>query len=188
MIKDLILKNRSYRRFDESVSIDLSTLKELVDLGRCSASGANKQPLKYLLSADQNKNDLIFPNLFWAGALKDWDGPKEGERPTGYIIILLDKDISANPGVDQGIAAQSILLGATEMGFGGCMMGAINRDGLREALDIPTQYDILLTIAIGKPNEKIVFEEVGKDNATDYWRDEETTHHLPKRTLEDIII
>ena len=90
MIKDLILKNRSRRRFKQDVTIDMETLKELVDLARCSASGANRQPLKYILSCDPEKNGKIFPNLFWAGALKDWDGPAEGKQPSAYIIILGD--------------------------------------------------------------------------------------------------
>ena len=188
MIKELILKNRSYRRFHQDVSIDLETLKELVDLARCSASGANRQPLKYILSCDAEKNGKIFPNLFWAGALKDWPGPAEGERPSAYIIILLDKEMSQSPGVDHGIAAQSMLLGAVDKGFGGCMMGAINRDGLREVLQIPERYEILLTIALGKPNEKVVLETVGEDGNTNYWRDDESVHHVPKRSLDEIII
>ncbi len=188
MIKELVLKNRSRRRFQEEVSIDKETLRELVDLARCSASGANRQPLKYLLSWEQEKNAKIFPNLFWAAALKDWDGPAQGERPSAYIIILGDKEISETFGVDHGIAAQSILLGAVEKGLGGCMLGAINVKGLREALQIPEKYAVLLVIALGKPNEEVVLETVGKDNQTNYWRDSQGVHHVPKRPLEDIII
>jgi len=188
MIKELVLKNRSRRRFQESVSIDLETLKELVDLARCSASGANRQPLKYILSCDPEKNNKIFPNLFWAAALKDWKGPAEGERPSAYIIILGDKEISQNFGLDHGIAAQSILLGAVEKDLGGCMMGAVNIDGLRQALQIPERYAVLLVIALGKPNEKVVLETVGESGETNYWRDSQDVHHVPKRTLEDIIL
>jgi nitroreductase len=188
MIKELVLKNRSRRRFHEEVSINEETLKELVDLARCSASGANRQPLKYLLSWDQEKNAKIFPNLYWAAALKDWDGPVAGERPSAYIILLGDKEISETFGVDHGIAAQSILLGAVEKDLGGCMLGAINVKGLKEALQIPEKYAVLLVIALGKPNEEVVLETVGKDNQTNYWRDSNEVHHVPKRSLEDIII
>jgi nitroreductase len=188
MIKDLVLKNRSRRRFHENAAIEMETLRELVDLARCSASGANRQPLKYILSCDPARNEKIFPNLFWAAALKDWPGPAEGERPSAYIIILLDKEISESAGVDQGIAAQSMLLGAVEKGLGGCMMGAINRDGLREVLQIPEKYDILLTVALGKPDEEVVLETVGPDNDTNYWHDEAGVHHVPKRNLDEIII
>ena len=188
MIKELVFKNRSRRRFHENTTINDETLKELVDLARCSASGANRQPLKYILSCNPEKNAKIFPNLFWAAALKDWAGPAEGERPSAYIIILGDKEISQNFGVDHGIAAQSILLGAVEKGLGGCMMGAINRDGLCQALQIPERYSLLLVIALGKPNEEVVLESVGEDGQTNYWRDEKEVHHVPKRSLEEIII
>lgn len=188
MIKELILKTRSFRRFDESVALDEQTLRELVDLARQSASGANKQPLKYVLSWQPERNAAIFENLAWAGYLKDWPGPTEGERPTGYVIILLDKTLSDGAGVDHGIAAHSILLGATERGLGGCMIGSIRRNLVQQALAIPEQYDILLVVALGKPVETVVLEDVGEDGSIEYWRDAEGVHHVPKRKLDDLIV
>ena len=188
MLKDLILKNRSYRRFYQEVAIEHETLRELVDLARLSASGANRQPLKYILSCDPEKNALIFPNLAWAAYLKDWPGPSEGERPSAYIIILGDTEISQQFFCDHGIAAQSILLGATDKGWGGCIIASIQKDGLRQALKIPPRYEIMLVIALGKPKEKVVIESVGTDGDIKYWRDSDTVHHVPKRSLEDIII
>ena len=188
MLKDLILADRSYRRFRENEIVDCGMLKELVDLGRLSASGANLQPLKYMISCDRERNALIFPHLAWAGYLKDWSGPAEGERPAAYIIILCDTDIAKSPGCDHGIAAQSILLGAAEKGLGGCMIGSIDREGLRRALDIPGRYDILLVLALGKPAEEVVLETVGKDGDIRYWRDEKGVHHVPKRGLEEVIL
>lgn len=187
-IKELVTKNRSYRRFHQDVSVELETLKQLVDLARLSASGANKQPLKYILSCDDEKNALIFPQLVWAGYLTDWPGPFEGERPSGYIIILGDKNISNSFGIDHGIAAQSILLGATERGLGGCIIASIRKDNLRQALEIPEQYEILLVLALGEPKETVEIEAVGSDEDIKYWRDEEGTHHVPKRSLEEVII
>lgn len=188
MLKDLILKNRSYRRFYEEVPVKIETLRELVDLARLSASSANLQPLKYILSCSPQKNELVFPNLRWAGYLKDWPGPSKGERPSAYIIILGDRNISKSFACDHGIAAQSILLGAVEKGLGGCMIGSIDREGLRKALEIPDQYEILLVLALGKPREKVVIEEVGPDGDIKYWRDEKGVHHVPKRKLEEIIL
>jgi nitroreductase len=188
MIKDLVLKNRSYRRFYQETAIELETLRELVDLARLSASGGNIQPLKYILSCDPEKNALIFPHLRWAAYLKDWPGPSEGERPSAYIIILGDKNISAQFGCDYGIAAQSILLGATEKGLGGCMIATIRREELRQDLKIPANYEILLAIALGQPKEIVVLETVGADGDIKYWRDEEGKHHVPKRPLDEIII
>lgn len=188
VIKDLVRRNRSYRRFYQDVALEMETLRELVDLARLSASGANRQPLKYILSRRGETNALIFPNLSWAGYLKDWPGPDEGERPSGYIIILGDTEITQSFGVDHGIAAQSILLGATEKGLGGCMIGAVNRRGLRQALEIPGRYEVLLVLALGEPKEEVIIEGVGPDGDVQYWRDGEGRHHVPKRSLESIVL
>lgn len=186
--RDLVLKNRSYRRFNQSFPIERRTLEELVDLARCTASASNRQPLKYILSVDSARNADIFSTLSWAGYLKDWGGPAEGERPTAYIIILLDRDISANAGCDHGIAAQTILLGACERGLGGCMLGAIQRDKLRKLLAIPTRFDILLVIALGQPVEVVVLEDIPADGDIKYYRTPDMVHHVPKRSLRDIIL
>lgn len=188
MIRDLVVSNRSCRRFYEDVVVEQETLRELVDLARLSASGANLQPLKYILSADPQKNALIFPHLGWAGYLKAWAGPSEGERPAAYIVILGDTEIRRDFGCDHGIAAQSILLGAREKGLGGCIIASIQRKRVRKALDIPDRYEILIVLALGKPKEEVVIEEVGPDGDIKYWRDSEGVHHVPKRSLDEIII
>ena len=188
MIRDLVRKNRSYRRFHEEVDIKLVTLKELVDLARLSASAMNAQPLKYILSCEPKRNSLIFPHLTLGAYIKDWAGPREGERPAAYVIILADTVISRFLAYDAGIAAQSILLGATEKGLGGCIIASIDREEFRKALDISSRYEILLVLALGKPKEKVVIETVGPDGDTKYWRDAESVHHVPKRPLDDIII
>jgi nitroreductase len=187
MLRDLILKNRSYRRFHQDFVIEHQTLKELVDLARLSASAANLQPLKYVLSCEPEKNALIFPHLGWAGYLKDWPGPAEGERPSAYIIILGDTTVSRTFGCDHGIAAQSVLLGATERGLGGCMIGTVQRQELSTILDIPAHYEILLVLALGKPKEKVIIESVTQDGDVKYWRDAQGVHHVPKRSLDEII-
>ncbi|MFL7792799.1 MAG: nitroreductase family protein, partial [Anaerolineae bacterium] len=124
----------------------------------------------------------------WAGYLKDWKGPEEGERPAAYIVILGDTEISQDFGCDHGIAAQSIMLGATEAGLGGCMLGTLDRDELRQVLQIPERYEILLVLALGKPKEQVVIEEVGPDGDIRYWRDSEGVHHVPKRPFAEVIL
>ena len=186
--KDLIVRNRTCRRFQQSVPVSRQTLRELVDLARLSASGANLQPLKYLLSYEPKKNASIFPHLGWAGYLKDWPGPSDGERPSAYIIILGDTQISRSFGCDHGIAAQSILLGAAEKGLAGCMIGTVDRQQLHKVLDIPSRFEILLVLALGKPAETVVLEMVGADGDIQYWRDEAGVHHVPKRSLDEIIL
>jgi nitroreductase len=187
-IKDLVYRNRSYRRFHQNHRISLDTLRELVDLGRMSACGANKQPLKYILSARPAKNASIFPHLYWAKNLLDWKGPDEGERPAAYIIIVGDRMVSESFGQDFGIAAQSIMLGAAEQGLGGCMIANIDKPGLRAALKLDDRYELLLVLALGKPKETVVVDELDPTGSPNYWRDEQQAHHVPKRRLTDIII
>jgi nitroreductase len=187
MIKDLILKNRSYRRFYQDEKITEEQLRKWLELARLSASGRNAQPLKYILSNTEEKNEKIFQTLAWAGFLKDWPGPEEGERPSAYLVQVLDAEISNQYYCDDGIAAQSILLGAVEDGYGGCILRAINKPLLTEALDIPERFEIINVIALGKPKEKVVIDEMQNGDFT-YWRDENGVHHVPKRSVDELVV
>jgi nitroreductase len=180
--------NRSFRRFKEDHRITEKQLRKLINLVRQSASGANLQPLKFILSYTPEKNQLIFPTLSWAGYLKDWPGPVEGERPSAYIVVLGDSTIAKSFQYDAGIASQSITLGALEMGLGGCLIGSIKRDTLRQVLNIPDRYEILLVIALGKPAEIVVLGDLGPERDIKYWRDEKDIHHVPKRKVGELIL
>ncbi|MBD3180398.1 MAG: nitroreductase [Candidatus Latescibacteria bacterium] len=186
--KELVISSRSCRRFREDEKISREILEELVDLARLSPSGGNRQPLKFYLENSPGGNSKIFPHLAWAGYLSDWDGPEEGERPAAYIIILQDTRIRENPGCDHGIAAQSILLGAAEQGFRGCMIGSVKRERLSEDLGLDGRYRIMLVVALGFPAEEAVLEEMPENGSIKYWRGEDGRHHVPKRALEEIII
>ncbi|MEW6261105.1 MAG: nitroreductase family protein [Thermodesulfobacteriota bacterium] len=188
MIEELIIKNRSCRRFYQSKTIGKDTLIDLINLARLSASAANLQPLKYIVSNDPERNAQIFSCLAWAAYLKDWDGPVEGERPAAYLVMLGDRQITTNYHCDHGIASQSIMLGAREKGLAGCILAAVNREKLRELLGIPDRFDILLVLALGYPKEEIVIDPVGKDGSIRYWRDANGVHHVPKRDLQEIIV
>lgn len=188
MIKELVYKNRSYRRFYQNEKIEMETLEELVDLARHSACGMNLQSLKYVLSCDPQINALIFKRLGWAGYLKDWKGPSEGEKPAAYVVLLGDTTIHKDFYCDHGIACQSILLGAVEKGLGGCILATINRDGLRKDLSIEDEFQILLVVALGKPQETVKVEYIKSGDDIKYWRDESSVHHVPKRPLQEIIV
>ncbi len=187
MIRDLILKNRTYRRFDEAVEIGKDQVAEWIDLARLSSSGANLQPMKYIIVTEKEDREKIFSHLKWAASLPDWDGPKEGERPSAYIVMLLDYGISKNPWWDHGISAQSIMLGAVENGYGGCMFGSLNKAGIKRDFAIGEEYEVMMVLALGKPVEEVVLEDI-KDGKIKYYRDENNVHHVPKRKLEDMII
>ncbi len=184
MLKDIIIKNRSIRKYQQDYKVDKATLLELVELARLSASGGNRQALKFMLSWEPEKNAAIFKHIGLAGP------PQEGERPSAYIIILGDTQIANQYGVDPGIAAQSMLLGAAEKGLGGCMIGMVNLKGLQHTLNIPSRYEIVLVVSLGKPAETFVIEALEKKDDTNSrgWWDEKGVRHVPKRKLEDIIV
>ncbi len=188
MIDELIRGARSFRRFDSSVKVERQTLVELVDLARHSPSARNLQPLRYILVTDPSRVTEVFTTLKWAVMLKDWGGPVEGERPPAYIIVLGDTRLTDNFGYDAGIAAQSIMLGARARGLGGCILASVDRRKIRDIFDIPAYYEVLLVLAIGKPAETVVIEPLPPDGCTVYWRDSQGVHHVPKRSLEELIL
>jgi len=187
ILKEIVRKTRSYRRFYQEKQISTEDLAQLVDLARLSASGTNRQALKFMIINEEEKCETVFPSTAWAGYIKEWDGPAEGERPSAYIVILGDKEISNSFGVDHGIAAQSIMLGASEKGFGGCMIASLKKEKLRDDLKLPGRYEILLVLALGYPREKVVIDRV-ENNDIKYWRDDNDIHHVPKRDLDELIL
>lgn len=184
----LVRLSRSYRRFDETHWVDGKILQELIALAQYAPTGNNIQPLKFWLSNTPEMNAKIFPYLGWAASLKDWHGPEEGERPSAYIIILGDTEIQSVFGVDHGIAAQTLLLGAAEKGLGGCIIGSARRKGLQGELKIPDRYQVLLVLALGKPAEKVVTEPFMPGGDIHYYRDSDEVHHVPKRGLDELIL
>ncbi len=188
MLIDIIKQNRSYRRFDTNNQVKMETLHKLVMHARFAPSSRNIQALKFYLSNTNKNNELIFNELAWAGYLKDWDGPDTNERPTAYIIILGDTNIAKSFNTDTGIAAQSLLLAAVEQGLGGCMIGSINKKALHRKLKLSPNLEIQLVIALGKPVEKVILEDVKPDGDIKYYRDAENNHHVPKRTLDELIV
>jgi len=187
MLIDLVLKNRSYRRFDSASAVSGEILEQLVELARICPSSRNQQALKFMAIQKAEICDRIFPCLGWAGYLKEWSGPSLKEKPSAYIIILADTRLGSKFEIDLGICAQTILLGAVEYGLGGCMIGTIKREELRAIFSIPDHLEILLVLALGKPVEKVVIESVTGGDIR-YWRDQEQIHHVPKRSLQDILI
>lgn len=187
MFEDLVKRNRSYRRFDQSKRVQESALREIVSLVRLIPSARNQQALKFRIVHDESTCDTVYEHLAWAGYLRDWIGPREGERPTGYVIIMGDRDLGSDFTTDLGIAAQTIMLAAVEKGMGGCMVASVKKASLSSKLQLPERCEILLVLALGYPVEDVVVEEM-QDGDVKYWRDEEEKHHVPKRAVDDLII
>lgn len=185
--RDLVLRTRTTRRFLQDPRPSLETLRDLTDLARCTASAGNMQPLKYILSNDPDLNARIFPFLRWAAYLTQWGGPAINERATAYIIILQDTHIAPSINCDHGIAAQTILLGAAEAGFAGCIVGSLDKEGLHHLLGLPDHLQVLLAIALGSPAEHVRLEPLRPDHDVRYWRDGDGIHHVPKRGLDEVV-
>ncbi len=182
MIKELVMRTRTIRRFYRENVVSIETLKELVDIARFSSYGVNLQALKYILCNDSTKNALIYECIDLGGRRLP-----EVDRPPAYILVLGDTTIATNFGCNHGIAVQNIMLGATEMGLGGCILGNIQRVKIIEAFSIPPQYEVLLILAIGKPKEKVVLEVLKPGQTTRGWWDENGVRHVPKWPLDDVI-
>jgi nitroreductase len=193
-ILEIIKKNRSYRKFIQNEPVSHRELESMIEAARLSASAANRQPLKYLLCNNEASSlgKEIFECLAWAGYIKEWDGPAEGEKPAAYIILLHDKSVHPNIYCDAGIAMQSILLQAVSLGYGGCIFASVNRPRLAKFLTLPDRFEILYVVALGKPAETVVLEKTNPDLTAGenikYWRDANGIHHVPKRSLNELII
>jgi nitroreductase len=186
-MRELLLKNRSYRRFKQDQRIPRVFLHELIENTRYCASAANKQPLRYLALSDSISCEKAFSCLSWAGYLPDWPGPDAGERPSGYIILAAEDDEPRAVHWDAGIAAQTILLSAAEHGFGGCIFASIRRDQLAAYFPALKPYKVVLAIALGVPAEEVVIDDIQADDVK-YWRDAKQVHHVPKRTLKELML
>lgn len=184
-LKELVIHNRSYRRFKQTPRPEPAILQSLIATARLTASGGNLQPIRYRLVSNPTECNAVFPLTRWAGLLRDWN-PTPAESPTAYIMILADKKIT-QPHTDAGIAMQTILLAAAELGWGGCMLGSIDRPRLRTLLNIPDTLEILYAIALGKPAEVAVLEDA-RDQDIAYYRTDDDIHRVPKLPLSQLII
>ncbi|MCR5150539.1 MAG: nitroreductase family protein [Clostridiales bacterium] len=186
---NLVKSSRSYRRFDESFHIDTGVIENAVEVSRFTPSTVNSQAIKYIIVNNKDDNEFMFGCLAFAGLLKGRGTPKEGERPSAYIIILCDNSIGVDKKIDEGIVAQTILLSLAEQGLGGCMLGSIDRAKIASHFEIDTsRYSIDLVLAIGKPDENVVLTDSENGESVAYYRDENGTHYVPKRKLSELII
>ncbi len=188
-MSDLMLRQRSYRSFDESVRIPREQLVDFVNNARLIPSSMNIQPLKYKIVTDPVECDIMLAQTKWAAALPHLHIPPEGHAPTAYVVICVDtaisdKDIFAR---DVGIAAEVIMLSAVEKGYGGCMIGNYLPNKLAEAMNLPEGVLPKLVLGLGKPDETVVLVDM-TEKGTAYYRDENGIHYVPKRSLEDIIL
>ncbi len=183
----LVKEARSCRRFNEEQKIGLQALEWLVDCARIAPCARNAQVLRYALAHSQSACATIFPCTRWAGIL-DWNGPACGERPTGYIAILVPQDAGKLVYMDTGIAAQTIQLAAQSKGIGCCMHASFKAQELTSFFEVPENMSIALILGLGVEKERRVLAAMPEDGSYNYWRDSSNIHHVPKRSLDEVIL
>ena len=184
-VYDLIVQRRTIRRFKQ-VEISEESLTKIVNAGRLAPSGANLQPLEFIIIHKKGLLKPVFSTLKWAGYIAPAGNPPVGSQPVAYIVVLINSDIKKDGGSSDAAAAiENMIFAALDQGIGSCWIGSISRKDLRARLNIPQNYRIDSVLAMGYPDESPVVEEV--KNSIKYWKDEEGTLHVPKRNLNKII-
>ncbi len=189
MLDNLFTKTRSHRSFD-STKIGFENLESMVNAARFGGSARNSQTLRFTLVNSESLCQKIFPHTAWAGAIP-WS-PTSEESPRAYILVSSLKDSPLSPislGIDIGIASQNILLKATDLGFGGCLIASFNKADVSNTLDLDLEiYVPQLLIALGKSTDKVIITE-GNITNLKYHRDVHTsTHYVPKLPLSTLIL
>jgi nitroreductase len=178
------MQRRTIRKFQQK-PVPHELLDKLLDAGRLAPVGGNIQPLEFIAVDDPRVCAEIFPHTRWAGYLTD-GGPRPGEEPVAYVVLVHNHALkSALSEQDLGLAAAAMILTALDEGVGSCLIGALDRPPVEQALMIPKYREVALVLALGYPAEIAVAEEMAGDDVK-YWRDAEGVHHVPKRAKEKV--
>ena len=183
----LLHRNRSFRGYDPSRVVTEEELRKLVSVTTLVASGMNRQVLRYRLVTAAEAPQVL-PLITLGAALPEEHLPKAGMEPQAFIVVCSSVPEDRVVDMDLGIAAQSILLKATEMGLGGIFILNFRKEALKAALQLPMEP--LAVLAIGKPAESIFLMPVPQGEAAPdlrYYR-KDGVHFVPKLTLEQLII
>lgn len=184
----LVTTARSVREFKQEQPVAPALLLELIEVVRLAPSAANLQPLKYLIVSESERCESIFPTLSWASALTEWSGPAEGKRPAAYIIMIQDMEISSRPFYDIGVSAATLHYAAAAHGLGSCILMSIDKRELCSILQLEDRYSIEAVLALGYPDQTIAIEPLKSGRSVNYYRTKDGVHHVPKRSMKDILI
>ncbi len=183
----LVEEARTCRRFVENEPLTVEDVDFLLECARLAPCGRNAQELRFITVNAGETLDRLFSLTRWAGALKDWNGPVPGERPTAFIAVLMPERGGDILCFDAGIACQTIQLAATSRGWGDCIIYSFDRSKTHDLLNVDKAYKIALLIGLGVALEKRVVAPMPPDGSFVYWRDENQVHHVPKRPLAELI-
>ena len=184
-VDSLLLKNRSTRGYKKSYVVSPNELERIVGVCTKIPSARNQQVLRFRLVTRDSGANQVLPLIKMGAALPDLHLPFPGTEPEAFIVICSTVDESPLVDIDLGIATQSMLLKAAEMGLNGLIIGAFNRTKLQETLDLP--YPPLLVLAIGKGDEHIELIPIDEGENHSYYR-KEGIHYVPKVQIADLII
>jgi len=180
----LLHRNRSYRGFSASVDVSEAQLRELVGVVPLVASGMNRQALRFRLVTGADAA-LVHPLVKLGAALPEEHLPHPGMEPKAYIVVCSAVPEDKVVDMDLGIAAQSILLKATEMGLGGIFILNFRREALQEALGL--SLEPLAVLGLGKPAETVFLVPGAAPDALTYYR-KDGVHYVPKLSVDQLII
>lgn len=181
----LLLKNRSCRGYDKQRVVSIETLKSIVGVNNKIPSARNQQVLRFKLVTRDSGADVVLANIKLGGALPELHLPLQGTEPEAFIIVCSTIAENKLVDIDAGIAVQSMLLKAVELGYNGIIIGAFNKERITEAFQLP--YEPLLILAIGKGIESIRLTEIGENDDHRYYR-QDGTHYVPKVKIEDLLL
>ena len=181
----LLRRNRSYRGYDKACVVTMAQLRRIAEVCTKVPSGRNQQVLRFKLLTRDSGSEAMQGLYKLGGALPELHLPFPGTEPEAFIIICSTVTPDKWVNMDVGIAAQSMLLKAVEMGLGGICIGAFNKDKVTETFGLPCEP--VLILAIGKPAEKIELVPVRAGEPLKYYR-ENGIHYVPKITADDLIL
>ena len=179
-----MLKNRSYRGFDSSQRVTLQELQQIAEVCTKIPSAKNQQVLRFKLVAGEDAPRLQ-QYTKWGGALPELNLPFPGTEPSAFIIICSTVAENKWVDIDLGIAAQSMLLKAVEMGLNGICIGAFNKAEVTAEFLLP--HEPVLVLAIGKGAENIQLTRVKEGQSQTYYR-KNGVHFVPKLGLDDLLL
>lgn len=184
-VDELLLKNRSTRGYKKAYRVSRAELERITVVCSRIPSARNQQVLRFRLVTHDSGADQVLPLVKMGAALPELHLPFPGTEPKAFIVVC--STIEENPmvDIDLGIAAQSMLLKAVEMGLNGLIIAAFNRTKLQEVLALP--YPPLLVLAIGKSDERIELTPIGERESHAYYR-KEGIHYVPKVRAGELII
>jgi nitroreductase len=184
---ELMKTRRTYRRFTQE-PVPQEVLDDILLSTRYSSSAANKQPLRFIVIKDKEKVDEVFQYTTWAGQLpKELGWPKDDERPTLFIAVIENPEISAWCDTDTGIVLANMTLAAWAHGVGSCIIGACNKPVLSEMFGLSEKEKLHSVVAFGYPTHKSTIVDPEEDGKLNYYVDDKVDYYVKKRKLSDTV-